>query len=296
MSEVIVNPGSQTGLQFGLEIISGQPISVNQTTPGTPITILGSPADDIIRVTAEPGLSTPISIDGGIGNDSLEGGAAADTLLGGVGDDTLIGGAGNDTLSGGVGNDRLFGGDGDDTLTGDEGNDRLFGEAGDDLLRGGAGNDTLEGGAGNDTLLGQSGNDTLIGGDGNDSLDGGAGNDILRPGAGRDTLRGGAGRDRFRFDSGSTRGGLDRIADFKPGEDRIEISRALLPGSGLRRGKLTTADFEVVREIDSADSDAKIVYDSQSGIVYYNPSRGTDVPLFQLRANLDISAGDIQIL
>ncbi|NJR64702.1 MAG: hypothetical protein HC772_04265 [Leptolyngbyaceae cyanobacterium CRU_2_3] len=172
---------------------------------------------------------------------------------------------------------------GNDSITGAEGNDNLQGGIGDDVISGDAGNDTLRGGAGNDTLSGGPGNDTLRG-DGD--------NDILNAGAGRDILRGDAGSDTFRFAKGSIGRDLDIIRDFTPGEDVIEISRQVLPGSRLRRGELKESDFAVVRGIRNADSNAKIIYDGASGIVYYNPSRGADVPLFKMQKNLDVSASD----
>ena len=104
-----------------------------------------------------------------------------------------------------------------DTMNGAGGNDVLSGLGGNDVLSGGTGNDNLSGGIGNDTLNGNSGNDTMVGGDGADRLVGGA--DV-------DLLTGGLGADRFVFataaesGSGTTR---DRITDFQPGLDRIDI-------------------------------------------------------------------------
>lgn len=70
-------------------------------------------------------------------------------------------------------------------------------------------------------LLGSSGSDVLLGHNGNDTLLGGAGDDILVDGAGSDTLTGGDGADIFvlNFD-----GQTDRITDFEPGKDRIDLS------------------------------------------------------------------------
>jgi Ca2+-binding RTX toxin-like protein len=49
------------------------------------------------------GTSTPITADGGAGDDILIGGSGDDILIGGDGADLLIGGAGNDILIGGSG-------------------------------------------------------------------------------------------------------------------------------------------------------------------------------------------------
>ena len=145
----------------------------------------------------------------------------ADTMLGAGGTDMIQAGAGNDTVSAGAGNDSVQGGDGND------------------LLRGGSGNDLLQGQAGQDSLFGDEGNDSLLGGAGNDLLQGGAGSDLLAGGAGADMLWGGAERaqrDVFVFNSpGESRLGAlrDRIGDFRPGTDFLEI-KADLNGNGLK--------------------------------------------------------------
>ena len=64
----------------------------------------------------------------------------------------------------------------------------------------------LNGGGGNDNIYGFSGNDTLIGGSGND------------------TLTGGTGSDKFVF--GNLSEGIDRITDFAPTIDKIQIDKA----------------------------------------------------------------------
>jgi Ca2+-binding RTX toxin-like protein len=123
--------------------------------------------------------------------------------------------------------DTMSGAGGNDTLNGLGGNDTLNGGAGNDTLNSGAGNDTINGNAGIDTLDGGDGNDTLKGGADNDTLDGGVGNDVLIGGAGVDVLTGEPGSDTFVFTtaaqsgSGTTR---DRITDFTPGQDKIDIS------------------------------------------------------------------------
>jgi len=62
--------------------------------------------DDLVDLTSSRvGFLTSISVDGGLGNDTLWGGGENDTLIGGVGEDTLSGGNGNDTLTGGEGAD-----------------------------------------------------------------------------------------------------------------------------------------------------------------------------------------------
>ena len=144
-----------------------------------PVTLDGGLGNDTLTGTAVNDL-----LIGGDGNDSLVGNAGLDTLTGDSGNDVLKGGLGNDNLSGGTGSDTLNGGDGNDTLDGGEGNDGLSGSLGDDLLMGKAGNDTLVGGVGNDTLMGGGDKDSLMGGQGADSVNGEDGIDTVTAGTG----------------------------------------------------------------------------------------------------------------
>jgi Ca2+-binding RTX toxin-like protein len=68
---------------------------------------------------------------------------------------TIDGQGGNDTLTGGSGNETLLGGDGSDFVDAGRGADVVDTGAGDDtfLWNPGQGSDTFEGGAGNDTML-----------------------------------------------------------------------------------------------------------------------------------------------
>ena len=109
------------------------------------------------------------------------------------------------TVIGGAGGDNLVGSRGADTLAGDDGDDWLLGRTGDDVLLGGAGDDSLRGAGGADRLVG---------------------------GPGADRLMGGPGADVFVFAPGDAGIGAarDRILDFTPGEDRIDLSAF---GNGL---------------------------------------------------------------
>ena len=308
MSEVIIQPSIQGKTQFGLQIISEQPVKLSQDSATSPVTVTGGIGGTSFSVSSAATI-VPYKVQTGSGNSSLVTGAGADTLFGGAGNDTIDGGAGNDTIDGGAGNDSILGGSGNDVLYGNIGDDFLSGGLGNDTLFGGVGNDTLEGDdgddflagdAGNDVLQGGTGNDILRGGDGNDTLVGGDGNDVLAPGAGRDRLTGGGGRDRFRFESDTSVGNknkLEQITDFVPKGDLIEISKKLLPGSGLKSGKLSASDFQTVSGIGSSSSDAKLVYDKGTGILYYNPARegATNVPLLQLNGKPSVSAGNFLI-
>ncbi|MBD2461578.1 hypothetical protein H6G89_11005 [Oscillatoria sp. FACHB-1407] len=268
MSEVIVAPGT-TSPQFGLLVSSEQPVRLERLTDDSPVTVFGSFANDTVN-------PVPLS------------GVPSVTFFGNAGNDTAFGTDGSDTLSGGIGNDVLSGADGDDVLIGGNGVDSLSGDAGNDDLQGELGNDLMNGGADNDALLGGAGNDTIVGGEGNDLIIGGAGSD---------TMAGGGGQDTFRFETGSTGDSLlnpDEITDYNPNQDSIQLDNSLLSNSGLPVGRLDPRDFQAVERVGAADT-AKIIYERSTGILYYNPILGSDVPLVKLPQGLDVTAADFEI-
>ena len=134
------------------------------------------------------------------------------------------------------------------TLSGDgSAHDSNAGDA--DLLIGSTHANTLAGGGGGDALVGLAGNDRLNGGSGNDWLGGGSG---------ADTLTGGSGADMFVFRRAAEidldKSAHDRIADFEPGRDRIDLSAidANGPEAGdsftlLAKGKAFTGDAGQLR-------------------------------------------------
>ena len=195
------------------------------------------PYPGALRVTADGGM-----LQGTSAHEMMLGSAGADTLMGGGGNDHIYGlspagGAdGADLISGGDGSDYLQGNAGNDSLDGGGGSDRVNGGAGDDLMTGGSdGNDAMNGNRGNDTINGGTGNDQLRGGQGNDVLNGGDGDDALSGDLGQDILTGGAGFDMFTFSGrGSTLAAPDRITDFTPGADHLDLGfapAALLTGA-----------------------------------------------------------------
>ena len=221
------------------------------------LTVNGFAGNDTINASGLNAGQINLTIDGGVGNDSLIGSAGNDTLAGGTGDDSLDGRAGNDALDGGDGNDFLRGNTGADALVGGAGVDTAsytesaagvnvslatglgFGgsAAGDTLsgienLNGSNFADTLVGNALANTLNGFGGDDRLWGLSGNDTLNGGTGNDTLIGGLGRDAMTGGGGFDTFDFNSvNESLPGVftrDTVADFVGNGafagDRIDVS------------------------------------------------------------------------
>jgi Ca2+-binding RTX toxin-like protein len=190
-------------------------------------TLLGGAGNDLLD--AHDGND---HLSGGTGNDSVHGGAGNDGLLGQDGDDLLEGGSGDDRLVGGLGNDMLYGDHVSPFLGVTYGNDTILGNEGNDALYGGEGFDKLDGGSGDDYLWADQDDDTLIGGDGHDMLYGREGNDHLVGGTGRDVFDGGPGNDTFYSDADGEEDtfflndagqGVDHIARFEAGIDKIHI-------------------------------------------------------------------------
>jgi Ca2+-binding RTX toxin-like protein len=197
--------------------IGGTGVDAVKLTGATNVSVTGDKANNAILGNA--GNNT---LKGQSGNDLVAGGAGNDKVYGGADKDTVLGGAGNDKVYGDSGNDTVRGNDGNDSLYGGSGNDSLYGDAGNDRLYGGSGNDKLYGGADNDRLYGDSGNDKLFGGAGDDVLTGGSGNDTLVGDAGSNTFIGGSGKDTFEI--ANQTGTIDTIADFRVGQDVIDLS------------------------------------------------------------------------
>ena len=107
--------------------------------------------------------------------------------------------------------------------TGNSSANRISGNAGANRLAGGAGGDTLSGLAGADKLLGDTGVDRLSGGSGSDTLTGGTGADVFV----------------FARRSDSLFTAADTIADFRTGQDMIDLSRLLPAKTTL----VTDGDF-----------------------------------------------------
>jgi len=211
------------------------------------------PAD---RVDGHEGKMAQVH--GGAGHDTLHGTDIQERLVGFAGDDTIYGNGGDDLIHGAEGRDVIYGGDGDDSISGGLDDDIIHGGQGRDIIYGGSGNDTVHGDDGNDELRGNNGNDvihggkgadTLIGGWNRDQLFGGDGNDVLyasipreegiMPYSELDTLDGGNGQDTMHAgENGATTmiGGAGNdlmyaakdnmlfLADFKPGEDILDLS------------------------------------------------------------------------
>jgi Ca2+-binding RTX toxin-like protein len=104
-------------------------------------------------------------------------------------------------------------------------------------ITGTAGSNALQGTAGNDLITGLAGADQLFGNNGDDTLDGGAG---------VDQMTGGAGADVFRFSAKTdslSASGMDRIADFVEGTDKIDVTG--LGFTGITTGTPTAGQLKL---------------------------------------------------
>jgi hypothetical protein len=146
------------------------------------ISIVGGSGSDYIFV--DSGITLPVTINGGNGNDAVRGGGGFNTIIEGNGNDWISGRGSKNSITAGNGNDTLLGSAGNDTLIAGNGNDSLDGADGNDILTAGNGTDSLTGDSGNDTLTAGTGKDIVNGGLGNDSLIVGNGPSTVIPGSG----------------------------------------------------------------------------------------------------------------
>ena len=222
--------------------------------------------------------------------------------------ENLIGSRFGDALNGSNGSNDIRGINGDDVIKGYAGNDKLFGQNGNDTLIGGAGADYLSGGSGSDTasyfgatagvvasltnssintgdaagdtynsimsLIGSDFNDVLNGSNGGNRIDGGIGYDTIKGYGGNDRLTGGAGKDDFVFNTAlddSTN--VDTIADFNVAADRVQLDNAIF--SALTTGALAASAFKDIAD-GPKDANDRIIYNSDTGILYYDADGSGD--------------------
>lgn len=138
----------------------------------------------------------------------------------------------------------------------------LFGSRYNDSFHGGDGNDKLYGGLGNDTLSGYAGDDLLFGQRGNDTLTGGAGKDIFVLAAKRAA-------------------NIDHITDFKPADDTFHLENAIFTGL-TATGQLDASAFVANAGGHAVDADDRIVYDTNTGNLFYDPDGSGDRAAIQI--------------
>ena len=235
-----------------------------------------------------------VSATGNALNNTLTGNAGANTLDGGTGADVMSGGAGNDSYyvdnSGDLVDELSQAGSGTDTVYASV-NFNLGGSSTRGILE----NLTLAGSAirgdGNalgNILQGNAAANLLYGNDGNDILDGGAGADLLS---------GGAGNDYFRFSADLAH--YDTIQDFNVADDVIWLDHRIFTALGITSGQLLDPTFSVSQASDGAELSNRIVYDKDSGYLYYDTNGvapGGSVCFARLAPNLALTAADFYVV
>lgn len=109
-------------------------------------------------------------------------------------------------------------------------------------------------------------NDILKGGNKSDTMVAGSGNDRLDGSLGRDVMTGGAGADKFVFSAAISPSNVDTITDFRPGQDKIELSHTVF--KALSVGDLPTGAFQIGLKASTAQ--VHILYDAKNGGLYYD--------------------------
>jgi serralysin len=229
---------------------------------------------------------------------NLNGLGGNDSLFGLGGNDFLFGGTGNDLLNGGLGVDNMNGGTGNDIYVVDNGVDVVteFAGSGIDTIissvfttslnfggRLNVENLTLTGGAVvgignalnnqivgdnlNNNLIGLNGNDRLFGGIGADTLQGGANSDFLNGGAGVDQILTGTGFDTILFNAPLGIANFDRVIDFAPAFDTMQLENAVF--TGLVQGALLPAGDFVIGAA-ATDATDRIIYNSVNGNLFFD--------------------------
>ncbi|NGN43480.1 calcium-binding protein [Mesorhizobium sp. CGMCC 1.15528] len=201
-------------------------------------------------------------------SDDVEKLVLVDRALNGTGnalDNMLVGNSWNNTLDGKAGNDTYVVSTGDRTIElAGEGTDTVRSDV-DWILAANIERLELLGTAdltGNGNTL----NNTLVGNDGKNILRGGAGNDTLNGGKGSDTLVGGAGNDTFVFNKplGSTN--IDKINDYNPAQDTIQLDTKYF--AGLVTGWLAAGAFHT--GTGAHDATDRIIYNATTGDLLFD--------------------------
>ena len=120
-------PGDPQTLQVDIGIDGSIDFQVARSTFDR-VDIEAGNGDNTVRVDESNGaITTPMTIDGGHGDDSITAGSGADTIRGGTGDDSVDAGRGADNVDLGSGNDSFIWlpGQGSDTVEGGRGDDTM---------------------------------------------------------------------------------------------------------------------------------------------------------------------------
>lgn len=205
---------------------------------------------------------------GGTFKGVVDGGLGADKLYAGAGNNKLTGGGGNDILGGGAGADSLDGGADTDAAT------YFYSSAGVTVSL--TTPSTNKGDAAGDTFVsieninGSTFNDTLSGNSVANTIYGDKGNDVIRGYAGNDTLTGASGKDTFIFHTAlNATTNVDKITDFSAVDDTIQLENGIFTAL-TATGALSAAAFRANGTGVAADSTDRIIYETDTGKIFYD--------------------------
>ena len=138
---------------------------------------------------------------------------------------------------------------------------------------------------------------SISGNAGINTLTGTGFDDVINGGAGNDTLIGGAGIDVFRFDSSlNALTNVDQITDFSIAQnDGIQLENAVFTAL-VTTGALAATAFVIGLAATTADQ--RIVYNSGTGFLYYDPDGNGLLGATQfatLTAGLGLTAGSFTV-
>ncbi|MGQ9371329.1 calcium-binding protein, partial [Azospirillum sp. A39] len=159
-----------------------------------------------------------------------------------------------------------------------------------DTVLGGMDQDVAYGQLGSDVLYGNKAADTLFGGQGDDLLFGGQGSDTLAGNRGSDTLYGGLEADVFWI--GSDQEGVDTIADFEAGTDKILVFSPNF--ETVFAGTLPAANFALDNPASAVPT---FVFNTATGMLSFDADgsgAGVAVDLAKLNVR-SLSASDILV-
>ena len=268
-------------------------------------------ADDEVIEAGGEGIDTVLAS----ADYALTEGADVETLAttnaNGTADLILIGNSSGSEIIGNNGDNLLKGGGGTDQLTGRNGNDIYYVDSNDDLIveAAGQGSDevwasasyTLTAGADVEILRTTSDAGmsalSLTGNESGNVVRGNNGNNVINGGDGNDELTGLGGADGFLFNTAlNAATNIDVVTDFNVASDTILLEDAIF-NSSLGLG--TIADGEFVTGTAALDANDRIIYDDDSGALYYDSdgNGGTAAILFaELSAGLALTNLDFFVV
>ena len=234
---------------------------------------------DMVRTSVNYALPAGADIEGLVAA-GLFGTAAVD----------LTGNSSGNYIRGNFGDNRIDGGGGTDEMIGLGGNDLYFVDSVNDSVAesGGQGADevrtsvswTLTAGADVETLRTTDDDGTaaidLTGNSSGNVVRGNAGNNIINGGDGDDELIGLGGQDSFLFDTPlNVANNVDVITDFNVTDDTILLDQTIF-SSSLGLGNISSGEFVVGTA--AQDANDRIIYDSNTGALFYEVTETAEPP------------------